>query len=416
MKKLLFTITVLLISAAFAELYPSRRYVEVGTTVQAQASENIMPIADFLKKDLVLDISSIYSKMGDNGFVLTGSIKPEFYTDLNFKKFGFGIHFGADFSGSLSLSKELFGFLAEGFEAGESKSADVDFWMQSFATFSVPVRFNIGSWRIKVTTTYFMPAFYIPNTNVSGSVTNSLDGKFEIVAAAPIVMYTAGKIKDFVVDGKISTDFVDSLDGADFVREMARNGGLDLSALVEYPVTDELDVGGYARIPVIPGRLKNKVETTVTATVRMPSMMGVLLGDEETEKNYETSDAVYSDANYSVNRPLRLGGEAAWRPFGAWFTVRGSLGFGLRNPFGKDVNKHSWYPEYLVGLEVAAFNVFGLNLYSEYTEKVFANTLGVMLNFRAVEIDLTAAMCSSNFTKSWMGHGFRAGVGLKFGW
>jgi len=42
--------------------------------------------------------------------------------------------------------------------------------------------------------------------------------------------------------------------------------------------------------------------------------------------------------------------------------------------------------------------------------------LDFALNFRAFEIDFGVNMQSPRFTKSWLGGGFGAAFGLKFGW
>ena len=155
---------------------------------------------------------------------------------------------------------------------------------------------------------------------------------------------------------------------------------------------------------------------TATLSAQCDSILRVITDDSKFEKTAEITDAVYSDANYYVNRPMRLGGECAWRPVGKWLTLRGSAGLALRNPFGKDFSIKSVYPEYRLGVEIVGIGMFGLNLSTEYTKKIFAHSVGIMLNFRAIEFDVAAAVCSPTFIQSFKGEGLCAAAAVKLGW
>ena len=60
--------------------------------------------------------------------------------------------------------------------------------------------------------------------------------------------------------------------------------------------------------------------------------------------------------------------------------------------------------------------MFGLNLSTEYTKKIFAHSVGIMLNFRAIEFDIAAAVCSPTFVQSFKGEGLCASAAVKLGW
>ncbi|MCR5046907.1 MAG: hypothetical protein K6A42_10050 [Treponema sp.] len=415
MKKIIFAILAFSFFPLFAEMYPARRFVEFGTSVNLTVSENAMPLADIFKKHLVLDLKKIYSGMSKDGVTVTAASNEEFYFDCNFSKFGLGTHLGFGLNMRMNLSKDLFKVL-ESVRPGEVYGGDANFWAESFATFSVPVRFNINKWKIKITPSYFVPLIYVPYTTVSGSAVNGNDGSITVRAVAPLEIYTISEFKGLIKDGEFTTDFIDKFDSNALLSSIANSGGIDLSAAVEYPLLDTLDVGGYLAAPLLPGRLRHKITTTATLSVHTDSLMRMIIDKEDAETTAELSDASYSDANYIVNRPLRLGAECAWRPIGKWLTLRGLLGFCLRNPFGNDVSVKSFYPEYRLGVDVVALGIFGLSLSTEYKSKVFAHGLDIMLNFRAVEFDISAAVCSSNFVQSFKGEGVAAGFGVKFGW
>lgn len=415
MKKFVFALLAFCLFPLFAELYPSRRYVEIGNNVNFLASENVMPLTEIFRKNLIIDLKKIHSNMSKDGATVAASVNEDFYLDFNFDKFGMGLHVGSDLTMNFNIGKDLFKVL-DCVAPGTVYNGEVFVWAESFATISAPVRFNVHKWRIKITPTYFVPAFYVPATTARGYAINGLDGSITVKAEAPFSFYTISEFKGLIKDGEFSTDFVNHIDSGSLMSDIATSGGVDLSASVEYPILSSLDLGGYIRTPILPGHLRHKVSAVATASVQTDSLMQIFFDDKEFDTNVELSDAVYSNCDYIVNRPLRFGAECAWRPVGKWLTLRGMLGAALRNPFGEDVSTKSFYPEYKLGVEVVGIGMFGLNLSSQYTKKIFAHGMDIMLNFRVIEFDFSVALCSSNFVQSFRGEGVAAGFGLKFGW
>ena len=415
MKKIVLAIFAFAAFPLFAEIQTARRYIEVGVSADVMVAQNIMPLADILKKNLVIDLQKVYSDMSASGATVSLSNRDEVYIDANFKSFGLGVHVAAEVGSSFNISKDLFKVL-DGVVPGQLYQADASVWLESFATVSVPVRVNINKWKVKVTPTYFVPLLYVPATTVTGYAVNGLDGSVTAMAKSPLDFYTISEFEGLIKDGDFSTDFVDNIDSATLLSDMANSGGFDLSASVEYAFTEKFDLGGYITMPIVPGRLKHKVSTIATAYAHSKSIMQMVFDDEEADADVDLSDAVYSDANYVVNRPLRFGVECAWRPFGKWLVLRGMGGAALRNPFGEDVTIKSFYPEYKLGVELSAFGMLGINLSTQYLKKIFAHGFDLMFNFRAVEFDISAAISSPSFVQSFRGEGVCAGVGVKFGW
>ena len=415
MRKIFFAVLLICVFSAFAELYPSKRYVEIGAGAGFSFSQNLAGVTDIMKKELVIDLNEIYSNM-KNGFVMTAGVTPEAYMDFNFKKFGFGIHAGVDVSGRMNISRDFFRILANGIEAGKETSVDMNFWLQSFAEASVPVYFKIFDFKVKVTPTYFVPLVYVPDVSARASLVNKSDGTIEAKINAPLSIYTAKKFTDSF-DGSIDSIFSGG-DISSMVSDSLKNGGFDLGVLVEYPFTRKLDLGAYANIPIVPGKLNGKLSTSITASIKTPSLIDKIAGDEdagEVESDYEIDDFVYTEEKYYVNRPLRFGAEIAYRPWKNWLTLRASAGLAFRNPFGKDFNIRSFYPEYNLGVDLVLFYVLGLSFHTEYTQQVFAHTLQLILNARVFELDISAGICNSDFLKSFKIQGARAAVAVKFG-
>lgn len=416
MKKIILSFFAFSIFPLFAELYPARRYVELGVSESVMAAQNGMSAFDIFKKHLVIDLKKISSNVGASGFVFSFENDSAFNLDFNFKKFGAGLRVDAQANGRLNISKPLFDILGKGLTPGKVYSTDANFWAESYASIGIPVRFDAGKFRIRIKPSVFSPLYYVPSTTVTCYASNGLNGSVVVGAVAPIEVYTVTEFKGLVKDGKISTDFANQIQGDSLATEMVVSAGIDLAALVEYPILETLDIGGYANIPIVPARMKHKVSAVANLSVTADSLLNVMTDDSDINHTAEISDAVYLGANYMVNRPLRLGAECAWRPVGKWLTMRASLGLGMRNPFGADFSVKSLYPEYRLGVEIVGIGMFGLSLSTEYTRKVFAHSLGIMLNFRAMEIDVSAAFCSPTFIQSFKGDGVAASCGVKFGW
>ena len=415
MKKLIFAIFVISLFPVFAELHPARRYIEVGASADFMAAQNVMPLTEIFKKNLVIDLKKIRSQMSPSGATLTVGDRECFYVDANFKKFGFGVNVASEFGANFNISKDLFKVL-DSIVPGTVYEADASVWLESFFTVSVPVRFNVDKWKIKITPTYFVPMLYVPATTVKGRAVNGVDGSITASAQAPIVFYTVSEFKGLIKNGDFSTDFTKELDAKSLSSDMAKSGGVDLSAEVEYALKENFDIGGYITTPLVPGRMKHKVSALATLSVRSDSLMRMMFDDESADSKAELSDAVYSGADYIVNRPLRLGAECAWRPVGNWLTLRAKAGVALRNPFGADFGVKSFYPEYKLGVDIVGIGMFGLGLNSQYTKKVFAHGIDIMLNFRAIEFDISAAVCSPSLVQSFKGEGVTAAFGVKLGW
>ena len=415
MKKIILALFALSIFPLFAELHPTRRYVEVGLSVDAMACQNVMPLTEIFKKNLVIDLRKIYSDMDKNGATFAFCVDDSLYFDVNLEDFRLGFHLATEVSANINLSKDLFEVL-DGIYPGVLYQGEASVWAESFATFSVPVSVKLDKWRLKLAPTCFVPFVYVPATTVKGYAMNGVDGSIVAKAQAQLDFYTIGEFKGLVTDGELSTDVFKNFEADSILSNIASSAGFDLSAEVEYQLFDSFDLGGYITAPIIPGHLRHKVSTVATASVQTDSLLGSVIDEESPETDAKFGDAYYSSCNYVVNRPLKFGLECAWRPFGKWLTLRGLAGAALRNPFGGDVTIKSFYPEYKLGIDLEALGMFGLSLYSQYTKKVFAHGLGIMLNFRAVELDVNAAICSPSFVQSFKGYGLTAGVGLKFGW
>ena len=175
-------------------------------------------------------------------------------------------------------------------------------------------------------------------------------------------------------------------------------------------------------LPIYPGKLHYHAFGNVTAGIEMDDFLNYATDTEKNEEDKpykinepEWSGVQFDEEGYRVNRPFRLGIEAAWRPVGDWFVVHPRLGVAARNPFGSDFNIHSLYPEYSISADMTFLYVFGFNVTTAYENQAFTHNVGIRLNARILELDMSVGTSNSDFLKSFSLGGAQAKVGVKMG-
>lgn len=412
-----------LVVCASAELYTPSRVFEIGFDVGFGADQNLMPVPDLMKKELVLDLSEINDNLDSNGFVFDMFLSTRFFMNLHLEnRLDVGLVTELEFVGSFGLGKALFKFLGEGNEFGESIDTSINAYTEVFLSASVPVKFKVRNIGIKVTPSYFIPILYVPQPDATFSAVSYNDGSMHTEVKADFSMYSVYDLSTvFTSDFGLQDDF--SFDSS-LITEMLSSGGVDLDLEAEYPFFSWLDAGAYMHLPIVPGRLKYKGEGGFSWSATVNPLLDFLLSDDDdasatTMDDPEFRDGKFTtlDSAYSVNRPFRLGVQAALRPFGKWFTFRPLFGFAARNPFGKDFKaKDSMFVEYCFAADLRFLYVFNFSFATEYRNKVFGQSVGIALNFRVMELVTRISFTSADFLKSWQGSGVKAVVGLRFGW
>ncbi len=403
MKKLLTALCALFAtSVVYAELYTPHRFVEWGVETTAGVSNSYFCVPDYLQKEIVFDLQEIANDLSGKGlcFDVLGEATTFFNINLG-KKFRLGFFAGVEASGYLNVADDLFNVLGKGITIGDTQNFSISGYGDVFATAGVSFYTTWRGWGIKVQPTYFVPVAYVADATATVKAENNSDGSIEVRAEAPVDIYT-------VID-------MDTIDGgvtADQISEAAKNGGFDLSLEVERRVLRTLDVGVFTRIPIVPGRLGYKMTAYMYAYYVENGLLNYLSETEEHDSDNGIEDIVYSTASYKVHRPFRLGAEAAWRPFGKWMTFRPELALAVRNPYSSDMVV---YPEYNLGAELSLFNILGLTAATGYQNRVFVQSLCLMLNARVVELDIGASLRGADFTRSFNLSGAGAFAAVKIG-
>ncbi len=422
MKKTLIIFTALLSLslplAAFTidPLHPSHRYFEIGFDMQAVATNNYFDANSLLVKDLVIDLKKIADEMPSNGLVVSAFVAaPESYWSLNLKNgFHLGSAYGIEGNVTGNIGKNLFDLLGYGNE--DSTAINVDGYVKAdvFAYYNVSAGVKLDSLRITVTPALFIPVMHAETSSMNASVQNPSDGSVQVVANALGTVYTFTDISAFANQTDIDREKI--------IHDAFSSVGFDLAGAVEFPLISYLQTGAYARIPIVPGHLKYTTSGTATLKYTADSLIDIANGDGESST--DVSDITYGTGNYYISRPMRLGAEAAFRPFGNWFSLNTLLGFGVQYPYTAD---YKFYPEYSFGAEMNLFKIIGMSASTSYLSQMFIHKINVMFNFRVMELNVAAILAGaggaeniadfgSEFANSFNGTGAGAQISLCFGY
>ncbi len=404
MKRLILSLaTLCFFSSLGAELYVPNRYVEFGVEASAGASNNLYGASDILKETITIDLKKIASDLGRNGFVLDAFADTNAFFNLNLgPKFRLGLFANVSGSAFVGVGKEFFDLLADGWDFGEKKeftaTAYGDLFVNLGASFHTTIFEKYG---ITVTPAYVVPIAYADDASAKVDFFTDESGTIQASAEASFALHTAFDLEDFSVESAI-----------DRISSVAAKGGFDLGFAVERPTIKSLDVGIYGRIPIIPGRLDYKMTRTMTAYFTEDNLIQRITDGEDFDYEYDEGEAEYSKSTKYVFRPLRLGVEAAWHPFGNWCVFRPKLGLAVRHPYSRNA---IFYPEYALDANVTLFKILGFQFGTAYEDRIFVQRVGIMLNARIFQIDVKALFRSEDFINSFRLAGAGAYVGLRVG-
>lgn len=382
------------------------RVFEIGVNSQAMFANNALGLEDVLVKNVTLDFQQIADNISGSGFKFGFNTTERAFINLNISsRFRFSVFNELESNSRFTISEEFFDILASGLRIGQSKSVDVLGYSDAFYNIGFSFQTLVRGYGVKITPTYSVPLLYVPKTTATAKVTTNSSGLIKTEAESNIDIYTAINMKGYIEDGEKSQDFD--------TAEVLSNGGFDLSFEIERNWMPGLNAGLYTRIPIVPGKLDYKMSTKVWANFYEENLLGYLDDTEVHDKDYGHDDFVYTEDSYKAYRPLKLGLNATYMPFGKWFKIQPSLGFAVRNPYTSD---SVFYPEYALDLNFSVLRrFFNLNLGTAYQNQVFQQRLGIGLNIRAIEIIAQTSLCGTSFMSTFNTRGYGAFVGARIG-
>jgi hypothetical protein len=385
------------------------RSVNIGFLhLNAGFSNNFITSYEILKTKLQIDID----KLADGLNLTFGlALNPIFFNYNKDNLWGYGFSTGLDFFGSIGLSGEMLSFK----EAKDNKS---ELAGAAFLEVGFPFFFHVEKFKIKV-----KPALYYPLAIVDPDITYNYinrvgkDGKRETIINL-----------NYKVD--VYTAFPMNFDEG---FNLTATPGADFHLGVEYPISDELnlqsinfildfDVGlDIIGLPFIASNMYDYMRFKGKVGSNKPiDLLGAMLADEGLEEtSFEDlfpidvdEEPTYGENKKIVLRPFKMLLWADWRPFqDKRVTFIPTLGFSINTLYE---TPGSFEGGIKSRLDLA--NLFIITLGTGYYDRLWKNTMEMVLNFKAFRFDLTLGLQSVDFVKSWSGGGFGVGLGFTFGW
>ncbi len=389
-----------------ADLYKPNRYFEIGVDSEAGGANNYFSTSNLLVKDLVIDFNQISNDISDDGLQFGVATHEKAFVNLNIgEKCRLSFFGGVDATGFMSISHDLFAFLAEGIEIGETRKVDVTGHFETFVHAGVSLQTKIKGFAVKFMPSYFVPLVYVPETTATGSLSTKETGEIKAYASAPVEVYSCVSLQSMLDDNKIPEIAV---------NEILSNGGFDFGLALEKRFFPSLDAGLFTRIPIVAGTLKHKASTSYYASFETNGLLGKLSDSEEHNSEHGHTDWEYSEEDFKIHRPLKVGLNASCRPFGGakWFRINPMAAIAVRNPYTSD---SKIYAEYSLDALISAFNIFNLTFGTSYLDEMFYQKLGFGFNFRVIEIICQARLAGTDFATSFSGTGASAYAGVRIG-
>ncbi|WP_294431819.1 hypothetical protein [uncultured Treponema sp.] len=385
------------------------RIFEIGVDSNSMTANSSFGLKDVLKKHIELDLKKLADEMPNDGFSVAFNNSETAFINLNVSsRFRFSIFSGLESSGHFNIEKDIFDFLGNGMNVGEKKTVDVTGNADIFYNMGISFQTIIKGYGIKFKPSYFVPIAYVPKTTATSYVYTTEDGHIVAKAEANVDVYTSVDMHDFMEEKK-SVDILDLS-----ASNLLSNGGFDFAIEIERNWLHGLNAGLYTRIPLITGTLKNKMSTRVWAVFEETNALGYLNDTESHTNEHGHDDFVYStNENLKVHRPLKLGLNATYMPFGDFFKIQPSVGLAVKNPFSSD---SIFYPEYSLDFRLSLLHrIFNFNLGTAYQNQIFQQRIGFGLNLRVLEVIAQASMCGTNILASFDRNGYAALVGVRIG-
>jgi hypothetical protein len=213
---------------------------------------------------------------------------------------------------------------------------------------------------------------------------------------------------------------------------LLETGGFDLTFDVEYPLSEQLDVGASVEnIPIKAAVLTNKASFSTEYGLDVPSTVLSSVLADPSSFNYEDfldlpeedPALVYGTGEIEIIRPVKIGLVAGWHMFDSKafrLTFIPNIKFGFEEVKAvvesENLDPYSFLFDFGVKADMRLLNDFlGFSFASNYIDKVWEQNLGMFINIRILEIDLAVSSESSDFVQSFLGSGIGVTAAVKLG-
>jgi hypothetical protein len=404
MKRKFFAIILVFVSsfALWAWEMPDR-YFELGLDVDLGMANSAFSWGEIFNSARTIEID--LNKLGEQEFGLDLLARANFFLDVRTKgkyKIGAGVFSAVESNGFGSLSQDAVGLLVSGNSGVSSLEGSAAVGGSVFASVGLRGTATIDKWKFTVSPSVFIPLLYMNKPDISYTLTNGDPFSGSITARADI--YTA---------------LAPDNDSGINIEEILMPKGVDISADLSYRLFPFLEVGGtITHIPIVPASMSSgrRIDKVYRINGSGKSLQD-LIEDDELDSLLDPEpgedDLVsFSDGSQTVFRPLRFDAYAVYTPFTMnWMRLNLKPSVGLSFLTVYDT------VHFNVGLETEfkLVNMLGLTWDFRYREQVWLNKLSLMLNFRALELDVGAGFRSMDLPGAFTAKGLYLACGFRLG-
>ena len=252
MKKIVTCIISLLIltSVVWAETI-GKRIFEIKVDADVTATNNAFGISEFFQEEAEINLPKIYKELPKKGFVTGFTEDTNIALSLNILGVKAGFETGLDGNVTLGLSKDLFKFLGQGNKINEPMEFTSNSQVDLFAYFKTPVSFKVKGISISATPSIFVPLVHAEMGKSGATITNTEEGTIKIDG-----------LYSLLVESGIDAGIIETGKFTGSPSSILETSGFDLALGVKVPLFLGLQVTGDVHLPVVPGKLVSKVETS----------------------------------------------------------------------------------------------------------------------------------------------------------
>jgi len=375
------------------------RSLEIGLAfLNVNFANNFLSATDIFQDVIIIDLD----KLGDGlKFNLGVSATPIYFKFKTEEGWGFGFSTDIYAIGVLNISGNMLSF-------NEAFKDNSDVGGAVFSSAAVNSFFDVEGFKIKISPSLFYTLAYIaPPKNMPSSVVYTLD-------------YSDGTVICIDYAARLYTGYLFE----DNKFSLTSNPGLDFTVGFEYPLakgiglTDtmpflDFDVSlDLINIPFIQATMTNYKK--IKGRVGGDKPIKIINKDDDDDDGLLSSDEIVDEKKIiQINRPFKMIARADWRPLGGnkFLTITPVIGFCHNDLYYKPFSLEA-------GLNACLNfgNLFLIKAGLSYEDRVFVNSLGLAISFRAFELDIGVDLRSQEFAQVWRGAGLGVNLGLKFGW
>jgi len=378
-------------------LWIKDRSFEIGlVNLHVSFANSFLSLSEIFQDVIILDLDKLANGFNFN---LGANITPFYFKFKLNNGMAFGLSTDIDAIGVLNISGNMLNL-------NEAIKDNSDIGGAVFSSITVESFFHVQKFKVKINPSLFYALAYItPTRNMPSSVVYTLD-------------YSDGTVAYIDYAMRIYTGY-----STDNGFSITSNPGVDFTIGAEYPLAKEIgltntmpfldfDVGlDLINFPFFPSTMDSYKQ--IKGRLGKNKQIKIINKNDDDDDSFFSNKIIDGKEEVKVSRPFKMITWIDWRPlFGSKFlTVTPVIGFCYNalyyKPFSLEVGLNS-----CLNLR----NLFLIKLGFNYTDRMFVNSLGFVLNFKAFELDIGADLRSQNSSQAWSGAGLGVNFGLKFGW